>query len=157
MAESVEPLESFKDCWSTFRRQALNLLAKPSTQEEAVELAKSRDALLLRLRRLRKSEEGHTMPAQIGMLLEQLQGFTSFSSLTDAKTAQLEELVREGEQRISAWYSGIERKTVYQISVAEKERRDGVRRVALAAAAFIGLTVLMSAATIQIYLNRSIR
>lgn len=157
MAEPVEPLESFRDCWSTFRRQVLSLLAKPCTPEEATELIKSRDALLLRLRRLRKADEGASMPAQIGMLVEQLQGFSSFDSLSDAKTAQLEELVKDGEQRIQSWYAGLERKTVYQISVADKERRERLWRTGLAAAAFVGLTALMAAATIQIYLNRSIR
>ncbi len=157
MAESVEPLESFVDCWRTFRRQALNLLAKPCTPEEAAELLKSRDALLLRLRRLRKSDEGHTMPAQIGMVLEQLQSYSTFETLTDARTAKLEELVKDGEQRIAAWTAGIERKTVYQVSVADKERRERVRRIVTAAAAFAVLVFLMSGATIQIYLNRSIR
>lgn len=157
MAETVDPLESFVDCWKTFRRQALNLLAKPCTPEEAAELLKSRDALLLRLRRLRKSEEGHTMPTQIGMVLEQLQKYSAFDSLSDAMTARLEEIVKDAEQRISAWTAGVERKTVYQISVAEKERKERARRVALAVAAFAGLVTLMCAATIQVYLNRSIR
>lgn len=157
MAESVEPLESFRDCWSTFRRQALAMLAKPCSPEEAQELLKSRDALLLRLRRLRKSDEGSSMPKSIILTIEPLQSFASFDSLSDAKTAQLEDLVRDGEIRIQAWFAGIERKTVYQISVTEKENRDRVRRTAMAAAAFVALTALMSAATIQIYLNRSIR
>lgn len=157
MTESVEPLESFVDCWRTFRRQATNLLAKPCTPEEAAELLKSRDALLLRLRRLRKSEDGHTMPAQIGMVLEQLQTYTAFDTLTDARTAKLETIVKDGEQRISAWTAGIERKTIYQVSVADKERRERIWRIVTAAAAFVGLTILMSGATMQIYLNRSIR
>lgn len=157
MAETVEPLESFKDCWTTFRRQALGMMAGPCTPEEAQELLKSRDALLLRLRRLRKSDEGHTMPPAIGLLLEQLQSYASFASLSDARATQLNELVRDGESRISAWYAGIERKTVYQVSVAKKDGQERIRRMVLAAGAFIGLTVLMSAATIQIFLNRSIR
>ena len=157
MTEAVEPLESFKDCWMTFRRQALGLLAHPYTPEEAAELLKSRDALLLRLRRLKKADEDFSLPAALVMGVEQLQGFASFESLSDAKTAELEHLVKEGELKIQTWMAGIERKTVYQISVAEKERREGIRRVVLAAAAFVGLVALMAAATIQTYLNRSIR
>ena len=157
MAETVEPLESFKDCWTTFRRQALGMMDRPCTPEEAQELLKSRDALLLRLRRLKKSEEGQSLPASIGILLDQLKSYTSFESLSDAKATQLSELVRDGENRISAWYAGIERKTVYQVSVAQKESRERVGRMILAAGLFIGLAALMSAATIQIYLNRSIR
>ena len=158
MAETVAPLESFKDCWSTFRRQALNLLTTtPSTPEEATELLKSRDALLLRLRRLRKSDEGTSMPTAIGIGVEQLQEYTSFDSLSDARSARLAELVGETEGRIAAWYAGMERKTVYQISVAERESRDRIRRLALAGAAFVGLVALMTGAVIQIFLNRSIQ
>jgi hypothetical protein len=156
MTEPVEPLESFKDCWTTFRRQALSLLASPCTPEEAVELLKSRDALLLRLRRLKKSDEGRTLPAALALGLEQLQTYTSFESLSDAKISQLEHLVKEAELKIQSWAAGIERKTVYQISVADKERRDQTRRVITAAVGFTGLVALMAAATIQIYLNRSI-
>lgn len=156
MTEAVEPLESFKDCWSTFRRQALGLLARPVTPEEAAELIKSRDALLLRLRRLKRSADGGSVPAALSLGLERLQTYATFESLSDARTTELEHLVKEGETRISAWVAGIERKTVYQLSVADKENRERVRRMLLAAAAFGGLVLLMAGATIQIYLNRSI-
>lgn len=156
MTEAVEPLESFKDCWITFRRQAQGLLAGPVTPEEAIELLKSRDALLLRLRRLKKTADGNSVPTALAVGIERLQTFVSFDSLSDAKTSELEHLVKEGEARISAWTSGIERKTVYQISVAEKDSREQVRRIIFAAAAFGGLVLLMAGATIQIYLNRSI-
>lgn len=156
MTQSVEPLESFRDCWSTFRRQALALLASPCTPEEAVELIKSRDALLLRLRRLKRSDEGRALPSALAVGLERLQGFASFDNLSDAQTQELEHLLKDADQRISAWTAGIERKTVYQISVAEKERRDQVRRIVLAAAAFAALVFLMTGATIQTYLNRSL-
>lgn len=156
MTQTIEPLESFKDCWITFRRQAMGLLASARTSEEAAELLKSRDALLLRLRRLKRSDEGRTLPTALVVGLEQLQGFTSFQDLTDARISELEDLVKEAEQRIGAWTAGIERKTVYQISVADKDRRDRTRRMIFAALAFGGLVLLMTAAAIQTYLNRSI-
>ncbi len=158
MTETVEPLESFKDCWSTFRRQVLRMLAKtPWSPEETLELVKSRDALLLRLRRLKKSEDGESMPAQIGMLLDRLQSYQTFDSLSDARVGELEGLVKEAEDRIASWVAGMERKTVYQISVAGEDRRERVKRIAWAAAAFVGFTVFLTAAAVQIFLNRSMR
>jgi hypothetical protein len=158
MAETVEPLESFKDCWSTFRRQVLRMLAKtPGTPEETAELLKSRDALLLRLRRLKKSEDGESMPAQIGMLLDRLQSYPTFESLSDARVSELERLVKEAEERIGSWLAGMERKTVYQISVAGEDRRERIKRIAWAVGAFVGFTVFLTAAAIQIFLNRSMR
>jgi len=150
-----ELIDSFKDCWQTFRKQCHRLAGDhPLSPAEEVEFLRTKEALLQRYGQIKSSDLGPGLPEALSESIEFLGRYQTFSTLSDAQLEAFKETGATAEREMVSWLNGLRRKDVFKHSLVKKKRREGIHRFVTVPVLFFALSVLLLVLGIRFFLNR---
>lgn len=153
--EPLELVDSFRDCWQTFRKQCQRLIGDSRfTPEEEEEFLKTREALLERYQRIQESPLGSNLPEGLTECLARLDEIEKVSTLSDRQLDGFKEAARSCEGEIESWLESLRRKDLFKESLLKKKRKEGILQYLTVPVAFIALSALLLFLGIRFYLNR---